>query len=125
LLPLQKHELIIITAIATIITAIDTIHIDTLTRAGLRPGAGGTCAARSAKTRGRSTILHDPGLTMDQTPAVRPLARSSSGVTTSERSSAARMANGSFAAEMTGTPCGPARDPWQARSPSEPRTHAC
>ena len=92
------------------------------TRGGLPHGADGICARRSAAIPDRPIILPDRGLTMDQTPVARPLALSSSGVTTSARSLVKRKVNGSCRAATTVMPFVRGHDRWPVRLPSGRRT---
>jgi hypothetical protein len=86
------------------------------------PGAGGTCAVRSAAIRVRRSIWLDHGRTMDRTQAVRPSVRSSSGVIMSEKLSVRRTVSGSFKVATTEAPSGAVRDHLPVLSRSEMHT---
>jgi hypothetical protein len=97
------------------------VGVITTMPAGRERGVDGTCARRSAAIPERPIILRDRGLTADQMPVAQPLARLSSGVTTSARSSATRTVNGSYRAATMAMRFGPALDHWPV--PSLSGTH--
>ena len=107
----------IITTIATTTTII-TVPMGVITTlpAGPERGVDGTCARRSAAIPDHPIILPDRGLTSDQMPVAQPLARSSSGVTTSAKSWATRTVNGSCRAATTVMRFGRDLDHWPVPS---------
>ena len=98
------------------------MHMATRMPGDQQHGAAGICARRSALIRAPNITSRARGLTMARMLAVHPSERSSFGLITSARSSARRMAIGSYRAATTATPFGRARDRWQVRSHSETPT---
>jgi hypothetical protein len=73
------------------------------------PGAAGTCVGKWAAIPAHHSIWRARGPAMGRTPADRQSARSLFGDITLEKSSARKMANGSFKAATTGMRCEPDR----------------